>query len=94
MGPYAGVNFNLALCRLQDMYHRQPYAKVDRNPMPEWTLYPTLGLRIWPLYCNCTLMEGSEIDPTFSPISPVSMILTIKMFYLHSSFKRMFAVTT
>ncbi len=29
-------------------YHRQPYARVDLNPMPEPTLSPSQGLRIWP----------------------------------------------
>ncbi len=41
-GPYAGVDYNLTLCplqnRLQHIYHGQPYAKVDLNPMPESTL--------------------------------------------------------
>ncbi len=40
--PYAGVDNNLTLCslqsRLQHIYHRQPYARVDLNPMPESTL--------------------------------------------------------
>jgi hypothetical protein len=35
-GPYAGVDYNLTLCRLQSrlkhMYHGQPYAKVDFIP--------------------------------------------------------------
>ncbi len=26
MGPYAGVDYNLTLCRLQHIYHGQPYA--------------------------------------------------------------------
>ncbi len=53
MGPCAGADYNLTLCllqsRLQHIYHRQPYARVD------WTLcqsrlYPhSQGLRIWPL---------------------------------------------
>ncbi len=34
--------------RLQHIYHRQPYARVDLNPMPELTLSPSKGLRIWP----------------------------------------------
>jgi hypothetical protein len=28
----------------------QPYARVDLNPMPESTLSPSQGLRIWPRY--------------------------------------------
>jgi hypothetical protein len=34
--------------RLQCMYHGQFYAKVDRNPVPESTLFPSQGLWIWP----------------------------------------------
>jgi hypothetical protein len=52
MGPYAGVGYNLTLCpfqsRLEHIYHRQPYARVDLNPMPESTLSPNQGLWIWP----------------------------------------------
>jgi hypothetical protein len=36
--PYAAVDYNLTIyllqSRLQYMYHRQPYASVDLNPMP------------------------------------------------------------
>jgi hypothetical protein len=35
--------------RLKQIYHGQPYARVDLNPMPESTLSPGQGLRIWPL---------------------------------------------
>jgi hypothetical protein len=39
IGPYAGVDYNLTLCRFQSilkhMYHGQPYARVDLNPMSE-----------------------------------------------------------
>ncbi len=28
MGPYAGVEDKLTLCRLQDIYHGQPYVRV------------------------------------------------------------------
>jgi hypothetical protein len=52
MGPYAGVDYNLTLyplqCRLQHIYHGQPYSRADRNPMPESTLSPGQGLWIWP----------------------------------------------
>jgi hypothetical protein len=42
MGPYAGVD--LAICRLQHMYHGQPYAtRVDLNLLPESTLFPRAG---------------------------------------------------
>ncbi len=53
MGPYTGVDYNLALCpvqsRLQHICHGfgQPYARVDNNPMPESTLYPSQGPWIW-----------------------------------------------
>jgi hypothetical protein len=43
--PY-GIDFNLTLGRLQDMYHGQPYARVDLNPLPESTLSPNQGPRI------------------------------------------------
>jgi hypothetical protein len=53
MGPCAGVDYNLTLCllqsRLQHIYHGQPYARVDLNPMSESTLSPNKGLWIWPL---------------------------------------------
>jgi hypothetical protein len=49
MGPYAGVDYNLTLCRLQYIYHglRQPYDRVDLNPMSELTLSPSQGLGLW-----------------------------------------------
>jgi hypothetical protein len=47
MGPYTGVDYNLTLCplqsRLQHIYHGQPYAKVDLNPMLGSTLSPQSG---------------------------------------------------
>jgi hypothetical protein len=46
MGLYAVVDYYLTLCRLQHMYHREPYARVDLNPMPESTLSPSQGLGI------------------------------------------------
>jgi hypothetical protein len=52
MGIYAEADYNLPLrrlqSRLQHIYHGQPYARVDLNPMPESTLSPCQGLRIWP----------------------------------------------
>jgi hypothetical protein len=45
LSPYAGVDYNLTLCqlqsRLQHIYHGQPFARVDLNPIPEstFTLY-------------------------------------------------------
>jgi hypothetical protein len=72
MGPYAGVDYNLTLCRLQHMYHGQPYDKVDLNTVLESTLSPSQGLRIWPLvYFNFSLLilkvskePGSPRHPT------------------------------
>jgi hypothetical protein len=45
MGPYAVVDYLQS--RLRHIYHGQPYARVDLNPMPEPTLSPSPGLRIW-----------------------------------------------
>jgi hypothetical protein len=37
MGPFGGAGYNLPLCRLQSrlqhIYHGQPYARVDLNPI-------------------------------------------------------------
>ncbi len=33
----------------QHPYHGQPYARVDLNSVPESTLSPSQGLRLWPL---------------------------------------------
>jgi hypothetical protein len=44
MGPYAVVDCNLTLCRRQNrqhFYHREPYVRVDLNPMPESILSPS-----------------------------------------------------
>jgi hypothetical protein len=42
MEPYVGVNHNLTVCRLQSrlkhIYHGQPHARVDLNPILESTL--------------------------------------------------------
>ncbi len=48
MGPFTVVDYNLTLSRLQHIYHGQPYAKVDLNPMSESALPSSQGLRIWP----------------------------------------------
>ncbi len=52
-GTHAGVDYNLTLCplqsRLQRIYHGQPYARVDLNPVLESTLSPSQGLWILPL---------------------------------------------
>jgi hypothetical protein len=53
MGPYAVVDYNLTLSRLQGrlqyIYHGHPYARVDLNSVPESTLSSSQGLRIWPM---------------------------------------------
>ncbi len=53
MQPYAGIDYNLTLCPLQNrlIYHGQPYARVDLNPMPE-AIFPTVrdfGFGLWSL---------------------------------------------
>ncbi len=48
--PELTIYMYLTLCklqsRLQHIYHRQTYARVDLNPMPESTLSPSQGLWI------------------------------------------------
>jgi hypothetical protein len=70
MELYAGVDYNLTLCdRLQHMYHGEPYARVDLNPMPESTLSPSQGLRIWPLSRARSLhINRLNVTPNHSPI--------------------------
>ncbi len=41
MGPYAGVDYNLTLCRLRHMYHGQPM------PGSTWTLYGVVDFELW-----------------------------------------------
>jgi hypothetical protein len=53
MGPYAGVDCNLTLCplqsRLQHIYHRQPYVRVDFIPQSGTTdLASVSGTRSFP----------------------------------------------
>jgi hypothetical protein len=50
---YAEVDYNITLCPLNDssIYHGQPYARVDLNPVPESILSSCQGLWIWPLAC-------------------------------------------
>jgi hypothetical protein len=69
---HAGVDYNLTLSplqsRLQHIYHVQPYARVDLNPMPESTLSPSQGVWIWPQFriyylLNClTLPQESPTN--------------------------------
>ncbi len=49
MVPYAGVDYNLTLCRLQHMYLGQNYAKVGHKPMPELTLSTNQRFGLCPL---------------------------------------------
>ncbi len=53
MGLYAGVDYITSpyVPSRVHIYHGQPYARVDLNPMPESTLFPSQGLRFWPLEC-------------------------------------------
>ncbi len=48
--------------RLQYMYHLQPYARVDLNPMPESTLSPNQGLRIWSQEATCLLFKVRQLQ--------------------------------
>jgi hypothetical protein len=56
----AGVDYNLTLCRQQYIYHGQPYARVDLNPMPESTLSPSQEIRIWPHVTSTSLRGGLD----------------------------------
>jgi hypothetical protein len=66
MGPYAVIHYHLTLSRLQSrlqhIYHGQPNARVDLNPMPESTLSSSQGLRIWPqfVYFECTVQDSKS----------------------------------
>jgi hypothetical protein len=55
MGPYAGVDYTSPYVDTRvdsnTFTMGQPYPRVDHNPMPEPTLSPSQGLRIWPQYC-------------------------------------------
>jgi hypothetical protein len=65
MGPCAGDDYNLTLCRFQNrlqyMYHGNPYARADLNPMPESTLSPSQELRIWPLWVRGEVVSTEYI---------------------------------
>jgi hypothetical protein len=66
MGPYAGVDYNLALCDSQHMYHGQPYAGVDLNPMPKSTLSPSQsGTWIWPPSTGADVTESISSKKLF-----------------------------
>ena len=72
MGPFARVDYNITLCRLQSrlqyMYHGQPYARVDLNPVPESTgIPPVRDLRFGLCTRNqCTLMNITNIGGDYS----------------------------
>ncbi len=81
MGLYAGVDYNLTLCdRLQHMYHGKPYVRVDLNPMPESTLSPSQGLRIWPLGRAPPPLHNQQIhchpQPFSHPLATFGQLLT------------------
>jgi hypothetical protein len=67
MGPYAEVDYvyNLTVCLSRvdsnNIDHGQPYARVDRNTMPESTLSPSQGLWIWPLALPLTVPDTTPI---------------------------------
>jgi hypothetical protein len=44
VGLFAGVDYNHTLCRIQHMYHGQPYSRADLTLMPESTLSPVRDL--------------------------------------------------
>jgi hypothetical protein len=59
MGPYAGVDNNLSLwphsrVDSQHIYHGQPRARVDLNPLS--------GLWIWPQSLLCDTLSPQNID--------------------------------
>ena len=73
MGPYAGVDYNLTLCPLQSrLQHIYPGLG---NPMPQSTLSPSQGLRIWPLTSRS--LTGRGIRKTGLLPSPDPKILSM-----------------
>ncbi len=70
MEPYTGVDYYLGLGRLQSrlrhIYHGQPYARVDLNPMPESTLSPSQGLRIWPQVSQSSTITHTDERPPYT----------------------------
>jgi hypothetical protein len=60
---YAGDDYNLTLCpfqsRLQHIYHGQPYARVDLNPMPESTLSPVTDFGFGPRTGFCSFKSSN-----------------------------------
>jgi hypothetical protein len=72
MEPSTGVDSYLSLCQLQHMYHGQPYARVDLNLMPESTLSPSQGLRIWPQVSRSTYITHTDERPPYKALHPFS----------------------
>jgi hypothetical protein len=65
MGPYAVVDYNITLSRLQS---RLPYNLIMGNPMPESTLSLSQGLRIWPLFKLTTgVLKINQLDQIINP---------------------------
>ncbi len=67
-GTLCGVDYNLTLCRLQSrlqhIYHGQPYARVNINPMQESTSSPNQGLRILPQSTHVPQISHINIKST------------------------------
>ncbi len=87
MGPYARVDYNLNLCRLQNrlqhMYHGQPYARIDLNPMPEpesTTLSTNKVLWIWTLIRNARANMLCEADVQWVFVMPLFIVSLIFLF--------------
>jgi hypothetical protein len=53
--PFAGANYKLLYTFTMGI--GQPYAKVDLIPLPESTLSPSQGLKIWPQSVTCFFRE-------------------------------------
>jgi hypothetical protein len=47
MGPYTGADYNLPLCRLQHIYHGQPYARDDINLYDFFSLKNDLNVAVF-----------------------------------------------
>ncbi len=64
MGPYAGADYNLTVCplqsRLQHIYHGQPNARVDLNPMPGSILTLCQG-RLYPPVRDLALSPTQDL---------------------------------
>jgi hypothetical protein len=64
--PHTGVDYYFGLGRLQSrLRHGQPYARVDLNHMPESTLSPSQGLRIWPQVSHSSTITHTDERPPY-----------------------------